>query len=60
MQWLCANCSKIVLSVIDNQGVEKPASHYWRQDMSKVFCSAQCSLDMHEKEKSNKPLASSQ
>lgn len=57
MTWLCAYCRGLVLSVKESDGVERPASQYWRQDMSKVFCSADCSLAEHEKEKSNKPLA---
>jgi len=43
----CANCGVVVYN--DSNG--KPLSKYYKQDMSKVFCGAQCSLDDHEKEK---------
>lgn len=55
--WLCENCETIVTSVVNSEGREEPSSKYWKvithPKIEEAYCSAQCSLDKHERDKVN-------
>lgn len=51
--WLCHMCWRIISAVIvENLKKElqyEPESKYWNMERNEVYCSAQHSLDVHQK-----------